>query len=435
MIEMILIACVAIAAFFLVGKISGKVHLEKQIVYLVFGLVIGILLKQTQIGSVTQIFPNIDRYNMCALLFMFFTTGFTINLKQLKRFGSLTIKMFVLPAYLETIVMSCVLYVICRILPSLGFQLVFIETLIIAAIFSAASPANTITKCVDMIQNGYTGKNNIPGLMITASILDGFVTIPLVFSAAFILFSNEKGGESRLLMILAIVAVSLIGIIMSLILGMLVGRIILFFTRWVFKRLNNEKQSKYMNYFIILFVFATAVFAIYLLNHITIIKKIVTLFSILIMCGIGLSINKYDQTGVNQIIKRDGNKLFAIFGMPMIFMYVGASIELSVLANPKFLIFFSVVACCAAVVKGLAAKLVLKGEPYTKGERNFAAACFIPKGTALINFSVIFGALLNPESDMLLMMTTLGTVSVILTISIGMPLISKAKGKWIPKKI
>lgn len=136
-----------------------------------------------------------------------------------------------------------------------------------------------------------------------------------------------------------------------------------------------------------------------------------------------LSISNYfDDTGVSDIIKADGNKLFALFGVPIIFIYVGSGININSLLDIKQLIFFMMITL-------IAVKFVLRDKKYAPGERKFAALCYIPKGMALINFIVIFGAILNKESSFVSFMTMLSTISVIVSMSIGLPMMANAKGK------
>ena len=431
MMEIIIIAAFSTLSFLIISKLGKHIKLEKQILFLILGIIIGIILNKTGYESLDNIFPNISHYNMTALMFMFFCAGFTINVKLLKKSGSLTAKLFSIPTYFEAILMSIIIFELVKMIPSVGYTLGFLEALIIAAIFSTSSPANIIPICSSMIKEGYTDKNNIPGTIILSSIVDGFVIFPIIFAPIFILAAQNAGTNITFYKIILIVLGSIIAIAVSLLLGIIIGRFIIATSSFIFKKFSSDKQPKYKDYFIILLAFALSIGITSLLQNIPSLKTAISVFGILIMCGIGASINHYDQTGVKDIIKKDGNNLFALFGMPIIFIYVGTGININSLLNIKQLIFFTAITFTAVYIKGLAAKFVLRNPKYSKGERKFAARCYIPKGMSLINFTVLFGAVFNSKSSFISFMSMLGAIAVIVSMSVGLPMISKSKGTLI----
>ena len=435
MLEISMIAAFSVTCFFIINKLSKVIKLEKQILFLLLGIVLGLILRASGYESLNTIFPVISQYNMTALMFMFFVAGFTINIKLLKKSGSLTAKMFLIPTYFETILMSVCMFAAVKMIPSVGYKLGFVEALIIAAIFSTSSPANIIPVCSTMIKDGYTDKNNIPGTIILSSIIDGFAIFPIVFASLFILLMQSTGIEITAIKLIQIILGSIVCIVLSIAAGIVIGRIIVLITSVIFKNADIDRQKKYKDYLIITLAFALAVGITSLLKNIDALKSADSVFGILIMCGIGASINHFDNTGVSDIIRKNGNNLFALFGMPVIFTYVGSEIDLPSLLNIKQLLFFTALIAIAIFIKGLAAKFVLRDKKYSNGERKFAARCFIPKGMSLINFTVLFGAILTQESSFILFMTMLGTIGVIVSMSIGLPLITKSKGTLLKKTV
>ena len=411
--QFILIAGVSLISYFVVKKLCKITKMECQILYLIIGIGIGFALKLFNMDSVDQLFPKIGQYNTIALLFVFFVSGFSINISQLIQSGPVTAKLFSIPSYVETFVM---MFLIAWLTP-LGY----LESLIVAAIFASASPANMISICAKMIQTKNTGKNNLPSTMIMACIVDSFITIPIVFAGIFILMSQGAGW----LKIVGIVLLILLGIVLALLTGIVLGRMELLFVHHLFKKIHKPDNSQNIKYILILIAFFLALLISFLLQSVDAIQKAVTLFGILIMFGIGISMNRYDKTGVNKMIARNGNSLFAMFGMPSIFMYVGSIIDLKVLLNIRFLILLIAITCIAVIVKRMATKFVLKDPRYSKAEREFAANCFIPKGVALINFSVIFGAILGNDHSIVSFMRMLATIGILITMTYGIPKIQK----------
>ena len=349
-----------------------------------------------------------------ALLFVFFVSGFSINIAQLAKSGSITVKLFSIPSYAETLIMSFLIFW----LTPLGYM----ESLIVAAIFASASPANMISICSNMIQEKNVGSNNLPSTMIMACIVDSFITIPIIFAGIFILMSENAGW----LKILEIVILILVGIILALLTGIVLGRIELVFVHRLFAKMHKPSNPQKMKFVLILIAFFIALLISFLLQSVQVIHKAVMLFGILIMFGIGISMNRYDTTGVNTVIARHGSLLFAMFGMPSIFMYVGSIIDLKVLLNIKLLVLLIAITCMAVMIKRITTKFVLKDPKYSMAERNFAANCFIPKGVALINFSVIFGAILGNDNDFVSFMRMLATIGIIITMTWGIPKIKNS---------
>ena len=431
--SMLILALLSFATFLLVEKLRKITKLENQILYLLLGILVGFILQKTKYATITNLFPDIKFYTTIALLFMFFIAGFSINVSQLKKSGPVTAKLFSIPAYTETLLISMLIFGLLQSLPWAGFDLVFAEALIAAAIFSGSSPANTVSICIDMISSGYTGKNNIPATMITASVIDSFITVPVIFLGLFLVLADETGKKVSFKGVLIILIITLVGILLSFGLGILLGKVELLLSGCLFKKISKENQSKFVDYFLILAAFFIALGFGFLLHSIDILQKVIALFSILIMCAIGASINFFDRSNAHEIIGREGNKLFGAFGMPAIFIYVGAIINIKALFDPILLIVLVILTFAAVLTKSKVAAFILRRDTYTKGERTFAALCYTPKGVGLINFSVIFGAILGTESALIAFMTMLATVSILITMPIGIAGLHKAKGTLIPK--
>lgn len=431
--ETLLLAAIALLLFLIMSRLSKLTHIEIPVLYLLSGILLGILLNSFGIESLRSIFPGINTYNNLALLFMFFVAGFTINLPFLKKTGSITAKLFSLPAYAETLVVALFITLLFHFVSLPEGPLHFLEALVVAGIFSVSSPANVIPVCTDFIQSGYRGKNNLPVTMISVSIIDSFITVPIIFVALFVLLAEGQGTSVGLWTLLGIILIILLGIVIALTLGLLLGRLELFLVHILFLKLNKKKQCFLYDYLLILLAFGVALLLTLLLDNLDILKKAMTVFGILVMCGMGIAINNRDTTGANVIIRTHGNKLFLMFGMPSIFLYVGSLIDLSILFRPTLLLSLLAVTLIAITTKGLTAKWILKEPVYTKGEQAFAALCFVPKGVALINFSIIFSALFGVHSALISFMMMLAGVSMLLTMTLGLSALKKSKGHFIRK--
>ena len=222
-----------------------------------------------------------------------------------------------------------------------------------------------------------------------------------------------------------LVLIILAGLICALVIGAIIGKIeSVIFRRW-FVSIKEKHRGKLTEYLLTIIVFSVGLIIVLGLAHVKKLKILMTLFGILVVLGIGFGIGKWDKTGTSVIIKNTGNRLFYVVGMPVIFIYVGANIDLSVLLDLKLLGLLVIITGVAVLVKGKIAKIILKDNKYTNSERKFAARCFIPKGVGLSNFSVIFGAVLGSGEDVVQFMTMLAAVSIVITMSVGIGLLSK----------
>ena len=108
---MIGILAMAFVAFLLTQKLAKITKLEVQIIYIILGIVIGVIIRGFGYGSLEKIVPEISTYNSVALLLMFFTAGFSIDLDKLKKSGAVTGRLMTMPAYGELVIVTILIMV------------------------------------------------------------------------------------------------------------------------------------------------------------------------------------------------------------------------------------------------------------------------------------------------------------------------------------
>lgn len=422
---LVVVLILSFVAFLLAQKLAKITKLEVQIIYIILGLVIGLILNKTSYGSIDTLLPKISMYNTIALLLMFFSAGFSIDLGKLKRSGKVTGKMFSMPAYGELIVTTAIIVAVGGFLKGQGFSLGFPEAVMVAAIFATSSPANVIPVCMGKISRKETGKNSLPSTMILSTVIDGFITVPVVFAAAFVFIKSKNDKHVTSGELIKLIIVILICLLAAMVIGAIIGKVETLIFRGIFTKMRDESYKKKTEYLVTAIVFIVGMIIILLLMQVNKLKSIINLFGILVVLGIGFGINKWDKTETRKIIGATSNKAVAMLGMPAIFIYVGANIDLAVLLNVKLLIVLLIITAVAVLVKGKIGKLILRDSKHSDVDRKFAARCFIPKGVGLSNFSVIFGNVLGPDEDVVQFMTMLAAVSIIVTMSIGIGLLNK----------
>lgn len=428
--KLLVVAGLAAVAFLLVRWLAKVTKLEVQIIYIILGIIVGLILSKTKYMTIGGLLPEINRYNGVALLLMFFSAGFSIDVGKLRRSGKTAGQLCSVPAYGELVVVTLVILALGGVLRGLGFDLGFAEAIMVAAIFATASPANVIPVCVNKIAGNDTGQNNLPSTMILATVIDGFITVPVVFAAAFVFMSGNMskefvGGNVGAVELIKIIVVILIGLVLAVVIGAIIGKFESVIFRKVFRHMQEKSHRKGSEYLLTTIVFTVGLVIVLLLAQVDKLKSMMTLFGVLVVLGIGFGINKWDKTGTSKIIGAIGNKIFYVFGMPAIFIYVGANIDLSILFDMKLLVILLGIMAIAVVVKGSITKWVLRDEKFSKADKRFAAGCFIPKGVGLSNFSVLFGAAFGSGEDVIRFMTMLAAVSIVVTMSVGIRLISK----------
>lgn len=426
-----ILALVLIAPIlFTVGQfVAKKAKIAPPIFYLILGVLFGGSVGIVHIFGNQDLLPNMANYNTMALWLMFFGAGFNIDLNKLKTSGKDTISLSSLPVFVEGLIMTMIVAIGVKILP-LGFELNFWQVMIVMVLFAMASPANVIPACVGYNMKGYAGKNRITDSMITASIFDNFIPFPLLVVALVLAVAPAIGMKlSPIMLVGIVVGVVLALVVVCLIAGVLGGLVAKLLSPMSDKVAQNpENKNLKMAYAMIYF----GIFAL-ILNFSGPLKSL----AVLIIVAISVGINQKEKNKLGAVIGLNSSMIFGMFGSPIIFTYVGSLINVQSLLNPIMLVFGVVVTFSAIAIKGFVTKkFVLKDAKYTEGERNFAAAGFVPKGIILVNFSLILMGPLNSVGlgfviDFMILMAA---ISIVASVPLGITLLDKAGDKWLFKE-
>lgn len=429
------IMVIAALTFFVSTALSKKIKVAEQILFLVVGVIFGLVLKALNYEQITDVLPSIERYNGILLSLMFFAAGFSINIKSIKESGKTTVKLFTIPSYVETLVTTIVLFVLVKFLGgAIGVELSIAQVLVITGCLALASPAIGVPVCLKLLGEGYKGKNNMPTTMLAVSIIDSFSTIPLILIGVVMTIAEQSGGSASILMLVGILFGVIIGVILLVGLGILLGWIVITIFSPLMKKLAAQPENKGLGILTLVLVYGVSVTMTTLLSSLPTVGQAFSAFGVLIICAMGGAVKHFDKSGAAPIVSKYGNIVFAIFGLPAMFIFVGSRMDLASLASVNMLVIGITVTVVAVVTKWFTTKKVLD-DTYTEGEKKFAAAIFVPKGITLVNFGLvlmpILGKLgLTPMIDFMFM---LAAISIVISISYGITLLNGAKGKWIDK--
>lgn len=434
--DILIILALSLVTFFVAKTINEKTGIAVAILYIITGIIIGIIMRNMGTNAIIEVLPNIDRYSNVLLLLMFFSAGFSINISAIAKSGSTIPKLAFIPSIVETFVVGTLMYFLIKFFgAAINIQLNIFETILISGILALSSTANVVPYCIELIQGNYKSKNNIQNTMLAVSVSDGFSTLPIIILALFLSIEKSKNIAFTGSTVVFIIIGVLFAIIASCVLGYFVGKLVNLVIKPLLENLLKDKENKTKIMLTTLCVFTVSYFLIVALTKVPVIGGAVATLNILIMCAIGAGISHFDTTGGSKLVSATGNKIFAILGTPIVFLSVGTKLDLKTLFNPSMLLIGLVTCCVAIVVKGGVAVLLLNKDTYTKEERKFVFACFIPKGLALVNFSVIFTALVAQyhAENLIKFMIMLAGITIIVSIPIGVTLLAKAKDTWFTK--
>lgn len=432
--DLLLLPILAFVIFFVVQKIVKLTKIAGPILYLAIGIIAGVVLNAAGIGTLSDVFPSIGLYNSASMLLMFFGAGCSLNIATIRKSGKLTAKLFSIPSYVETIVISVIMFGLLYVLGEpIGLNLPMAACVLIAADLAMGSSAFIIPTCLSLIQKGMGKKHGIPSTMVAVFVVDSFSTIPIILVALVTMIATASGKTLSIGMLALIAVGALVLIAAVVLLGVLLGRLITWIATPANKAIVKNPNKAGPVYLGVAITFGLAMIITMGLTKLPAIGMIFGMAGILLVCVIGATLKTVTKNGEGAAIGMKSNTLFAMFGMPIVFMFVGTQINLSVLLNPRMLLVGVVVCVLACVVKGFTAKTILRGDGFTNGERKFAAACCIPKGMTLINLSVAFYPVLQSMNLLYLFdaMIMFAAIALILTIPVGVTLINRADGTWI----
>lgn len=425
--DILLLFVISLATFFIANFIKGKLKIAPPIIYLALGVIFGVELGVFNFFGNVELLPNLNVYNSNMLLLMFFGAGFSTDIKMLKNSGKLASKLFTIPVCIEAVTVAFLIFALTSLLPVLGFKLTFFESLLITSLFAMSSPANIIPISSSLGAQGYGVKNAVPSTVTIASIGDNFAPFPLVLIAMLFSIVPKLDGLSLspLMSILALVGLT-IGIVLIGCIGILLGIIVSKLLNPFAKIISQSKNNKV---YYVLYAVAAFVLVCLAINLSGPLKSL----GILIAATAGGAIKANDKYGIAGSVGMSVSAIFAICGMPIVFMYVGSLIKLQTLFNPATLLFSLIITAVAIIVKGATVFALLRNTNYTKGEKLFAASACVPKGVTLVNFTILLLPILSSVNMMYVIdfAIMLAAVSVLITIPLGVTMLSSAKDKWL----
>ncbi|MGL4109727.1 cation:proton antiporter [Clostridium sp. LP20] len=330
----------------ILNKVFEKLRLPGILGMLFLGVIIGPYVLNLINQDILKISPDLRKI---ALIVILLRAGLGIKKDTLKEIGPTALKMSCIPCICEGFAIAAVGKVI------LGIS--FIEAGMLGFIIAAVSPAVVVPQMLGFINRGKGSNKGIPTIILAAASIDDVFAITI-----FSTFLGFYGGEN------INITGKLLGIPISIIIGLVAGGIIGIALTTIFKKYHIRDTKK------TLMILAVAII---LTGIEDILKDIIPMASLLGVMTIGfVLLDKYPKVA-NRLSERF-NKVW-VFAEIILFVLVGAEVNINVVLHSGLL--GLLVLILGLIARSIGVFISLIGTNLNLKERLFCIVAFLPKAT------------------------------------------------------
>lgn len=319
-----------------------------------------------------------------ALVVILLRAGLGIKRKSLAKVGLPALKLGFLPAILEG------LFIMAIVIWLLGFDVA--QAGMLGFILAAASPAVIVPGMINYINQGKGANKGIPTMILAGVSMDDVVAITL-----FSTFVGIYGGQQ------VNIAWQVLGIPMSLVLGILAGGALGLVLAWLFNRFQLKDAKK------VLIVLAVAIILATTEDLITVAIPFAALLGVMMMGFVMME--KSETTGT--LLSGKLNSIW-VFAEILLFFLVGAEVNVWLALESGFLGLGIIMA--GLMARSIGVWLALYGTHFTLKERGFCVLAYWPKATVQAAIGAVPLSLGAPHGEFILAVAVL---SVIITAPLG----------------
>jgi solute carrier family 9B (sodium/hydrogen exchanger), member 1/2 len=375
----------------LFNTLFAKIKLPGLLGMLILGVAIGpygFNFLQPEIMNISADFRKI------ALIVILLRAGIGISREDLKRVGAPALRMSCIPGIVEGF------FIAFAATKFLGFS--FIEGGMLGFIIAAVSPAVVVPQMLNFMEKGIGTNKGIPTLILAGASIDDVFAIT-IFSTFLGLYSGSHVN----------IGVQLLGIPISIILGIAAGVVIGFILVHVFKKYHIRDTKK------VLFILGASILLTTLEQ---LVKSKIEIASLLGVMTIGFIIlEKLPQVGKRLALKF--NKIW-IFAEILLFVLVGAQVNVNVALNAGSV--GIVVILIGLTGRSIGVVISLLKTDLSWKERLFCVIAYVPKATVQAAMGAIPLSLGVASGDVILAVAVL---SILITAPIGAIAISLSAPK------
>ncbi|WP_409200302.1 cation:proton antiporter [Methanobrevibacter sp. DSM 116169] len=314
-------------------------------------LLIGIVLGPFGLNMIDDAFLGLSQeISTLAIVILLIRAGLGLNRQAISKVGRPAVEMSCIPSIVEGLSVMVIAHYI------LGIS--FIEAGMLGFILASVSPAVLVPRMLDFIRRGYGTKKGIPSLLLAGSAADDVVAIT-IFSA----FLGMYGGSN------INVAGDIIGIPISIILGILIGAVFGLGILFIFKKWDFSSTEK------LLIVLSIGI----LLNSFgELVENYIPVAGLVGVMVVGfLIVDKLPKIG-----KELSDKFSHIwfFAEIIVFCLLGAQIQLNII--PEIFVPGMIIITLGLGARAIGVFISLLGTGLNHKEKLFCMVSYIPKANA-----------------------------------------------------
>lgn len=396
--QIILLMVIGLIASMIFQPLAKIIKIPAVLLFLIVGILFGP-------QGIFDIFSQFDQMSVVAtyaIIVLFVASGIGLDIPAIKKSGKTSLILSSAPVLIEALIVTTVVTIVVMLIGDNIFN--FANLGVVLLVFAMASPAIIIPRA--MGAKGAGIKSTIFDEITVASIVDNFLPFPVLIILYQMAVILSKGETIKL----GSLFIQIILIIIVFILAYLIGHL----TGYIAAFLNKIESLKP--------VVISGLLVLFTILVVIISGPIGSAFGIIIGVGAGVGYNlKTKDSAKKALVGGLSTKLFGMFLLPIVFIYVGTQIQIELLLNLKIMIPMVLITVLAVLIKGYVARFYLARNGYSKLEQDFASYSFSAKGIILINLSLIIapGFINNGMADVIQFMYLLAAVSIIITIPLS----------------
>jgi solute carrier family 9B (sodium/hydrogen exchanger), member 1/2 len=340
----------SIAIIILFGLLFNKLFEKIKLPGLLGMLILGIILGPYCLNLIDKAILSISGdLRVIALIIILLRAGFGIHMESLKKVGTSAIKMSFIPDIMEGITVMVVAYYL------LGLPLV--EAGMLGFVIAAVSPAVIVPQMLSFIKRKMGTKKGIPLIILTGASVDDVVSIT-IFSIFLGLYGGQQINYFK----------EILGIPVSIALGILMGLALAFMLIYLFKRYNIRATEK------TLIVLASAILLKNMGDYLNSFVPIAALVGVMVIGFVILE--KMPDVGTQ--LSEKFSKIW-IFAEILLFVLVGAEVNIYLAAS--FVGIGLTIIGIGLIARSAGVYVSLMGSNLNLKEKLFCIFAYIPKAT------------------------------------------------------
>ena len=375
----------SLAIIILLGILANTLFTKLKMPGLLGMLILGVILGPYGFNLLQPDILNASAdFRKIALIIILLRAGFGVGVEDLKKVGKTAIKMSCIPGLIEGF------FIAFASTKFLGFS--FIQGGLLGFIIAAVSPAVVVPQMLNFIENKIGTKKGIPTLILAGASIDDVFAIT-IFTTFLGLYSGSHVN----------IGVKLLGIPVSIVLGIAAGASIGFIMVWAFRKYHIRDTKK------LLLIVGTAIMLTTLEN---LLKNKVEIAGLLGVMTIGFIIlEKMPKVGKRLSAKLDKVWVFAEI---LLFVLVGAQVNINVAVNAGAM--GIVVIFIGLIGRSIGVIISVLGTDFNWKERIFCVISYIPKATVQAAMGAIPLSMGVQSGDVIL---AIAVLSIIITAPLG----------------